>query len=61
MLAEKPLCDNSDDVWELFDMVKVRNLLQHTAFNRRHDPAIVGGVDRVRSKSLGRVWGVTFV
>ena len=61
VFAEKPLCCEPSDVPSLFALAERQQLVLHTAYNRRHDPAINEAVDAVRSRSKGAVLGVSLV
>jgi len=62
VFAEKPLTCDSRDVPALFEAAAVRGLLLHTAYNRRHDPAIRKALCEVRNnQQKGAVLGATLV
>ena len=53
-------CD-PNDVPGLFALAEAKNLVLHTAFNRRHDPAINECLRAVRAREAGAVLGATLV
>jgi len=62
VFAEKPLTCDSRDVPALFEAAAARGLLLHTAYNRRHDPAIRRALCELRlTQNKGKVLGATLV
>ena len=61
VFAEKPLCCDAAEVGPLFELAASRHLLLHTAYNRRHDPAILEAREQLRSGRHGKVMGATLV
>ena len=62
VFAEKPLCCGTEaEVKALFDLATARGRLLHTAYNRRHDPAINEAREQVRQGKSGKPLGASLV
>lgn len=61
VFAEKPLCCDPREVAPLFALAAEKGRLLFTAYNRRHDHAILAAREQIRAATKGRVLGAQLV